>query len=160
MALSFAENGHTVLYLASKPLDKLPYSIKHTTDTLKKIIFMYFNTDTLLLQKLVEIHNWNKSPKLIIIESLETFFNFETQTYDKLICAHTLLLATLHNCATIFAERFPNKQAFSLISVNTDKFELYKKMVQILVDLYYYKNNWMIMDENTMQKLRHLFELS
>lgn len=162
MALRFAENGHTVLYLASKPLDKLPSPIKHSTDTdaLKNIIFMYYNSNASLLLKLLEIHNWIKTPKLVIIESMEKFFNFQTQTYVQLILAHTIIMAALHNCVTTFSESFQNKIAFSLISINTEKFKCYKKMMPIFVDLYYYKNNWMTMNEHIMENIRNLFQLT
>lgn len=162
VCLSFADNGHTVLYLASKPIEKLPYAIQqqHNNESLRKIFFMYFSTSTDLVKKLLDIHSWNKSPKIIIIESIETFFNFPTQTYDQLVSMHTMLIATLHDCVRTFADRQPDGKAFSLTSLNSRRNDCYPKMLSIWIDLYYYKKNYFSIDEHLLGKLKNSLELS
>lgn len=161
VCLSFAENGHTVLYLASRPIEKLPSNVQHNTETLRKIFFMYYSTSTDLVKKLLDIHSWNKSPKLIIIESMETFFNCcQTQTYEQLVSMHAMLIGTLHDCVRTFADRQPDGKAFSLVSLNSRRNDCYPRMLSILMDLYYYKKNWFNIDENSLDELKMALELS
>lgn len=144
-SVEIAADGHTVLYISSKPIQKLPEFAHQNVDALKQIIFMYFKNRESLMERLLDLHNWSKTPKLVILDSLQQFFesnSMETsssmaEVYDF----YSIIIATLHDCVRTFSEKL-QCTALCVVTLDLDLQKSYNKnLLQTLVDLYYYNDN-------------------
>ena len=91
---------------------------------------------------LLELHQCNLIPKLIILESLNTICRTNSNCSDSRMLS--LVLAALHNCVEIFSKRL-NEPCLSLVTIfeGCDNSPMCKNILNILIDLYYYTNNYL-----------------
>lgn len=131
-------------------MNKIPTVLPDTTtslhkDILQNIIFRYYHkTHSALLKTLLELRTWKFTPKLIIIESLQLFFDADSglMTYKDFIKNHSVVIASLQNAIHALSKQL-NQDCFSIVSFDSgeDKFvEYYEEFLQTLVDLYYMKD--------------------
>ncbi|XP_037051901.1 uncharacterized protein LOC119085589 [Bradysia coprophila] len=142
IAINLADDGKTVWYLASKPVDKLPdIFLRQDRDTLKRIIFTYCKSLEALNQKLMNLDNTsNVNASLIIVEPLHTFFpDSVARNSDHFLQAHAKTLAILQSCVCSLNGR-PNGSCWSIASLD-DSVGYSGECVATLIDLFYYKKN-------------------
>lgn len=142
IAISEAEHGNTVWYLASKPVDKLPETFfRKDRFILKRIIFTYCKSLETLIQKLLDLDNMFITPSLIITESLHSFFaNSPKRNAEHFLQGHAKTLATLQSCVYSFNERLKGP-CWSIVSLD-DNEGYSQQCIATLIDLFYYKANY------------------
>lgn len=151
IALNFADKGHTVVYLRTKPFAKISqlayYKQRFPSAIYTKFLFFYMQTFEELITYILTIHKWNLTPTLIIIESLDSFPMKRTEnlttslTYINFLKNYSLLIAALQNIVRNYGVN-NNSTCFSAITLNSQSFPSNcSTVMQRLIDLYYYKNN-------------------
>lgn len=125
--------------MTSKKIEKLPINIKDK-NTLRKIIFMYFQSYESLLKYILDLSNWNTTPKLIIIELLNEIIQYKTIKLEDFIEKHCILIAALQNVINCNTKKL-NEMCYSIVTINGNSSEHYKNILPVLINLYYYKNN-------------------
>lgn len=144
-----AEQGNTVWYLASKPVDKLPeIFVRKDRSILKKIMFTYCKSLETLIQKLMDLDNMNITPSLIIVESLHTFFaNIPNRNAEYFLHGHTKTLACLQSCVYSFNERLKGP-CWGIVSLD-DSEDYSQRSIATITDLFYYKKNFVRASDST-----------
>lgn len=159
MAISEAEHGNTVWYLASKPVDKLPeIFFRKDRSVLKKIIFTYCKSLETLIQKLLDLDNMFITPSLIIIESLHSFFaNSPRKNAEYFLQGHAKIAATLQSCVYSFNERLKGP-CWSIVSLD-DNAGYSQQCLATFIDLFYYKDNYVRAVDSTLVRWLKEFKL-
>lgn len=150
IAVKYAERGQKVLYISTKQLNELPTTQSLQKDILRNITFRYHKSYTELVKTLLELHTWTIVPNLIIVESLQLFFDNGNNLipYKEFIKNHSLTIASLQNAVQSLSNH-SDKGCFSIVTLdsNENKFDgYYEKFLQIMLDLYYVQPGGFIQD--------------
>lgn len=131
-----------------RPFDRLPIDdtqLATLNETvLKNVIFRYSSTCLELLNVLLELDTWRMAPRLLLIDSLQTFFKAPMTVDDSAFCAdHCLLIAAIQNTIESLTKRH-GKMCFSITSIDFDVEQFrpnYEGLRQTLIDLYFHREN-------------------
>ncbi|XP_071811410.1 uncharacterized protein [Apostichopus japonicus] len=101
-AVSFAMEGHTVIFITQEKLMSLPIAVegsqKPDPRLMKQIIIKYFSNRSSLLLELTQIHSANPAPDIIIVDNLDFYIsNPKTNSICQVtaaLCAHLIDAAT------------------------------------------------------------------
>lgn len=159
IALKYAQKNHKVLYIARRPLERLPIDdINSTASILRNIIFRYAKTVNELRLVILELHSWVLSPRLLIIDSLQDFFidtvvvadgrdeyalcaGITPPDFTKFCEAHCMITAATQNAVDSMSCRHRGTCA-SIVSIDLDAVpslhEYYKRFSSRYFDLYYF----------------------
>lgn len=173
--MNFAQKNHKVLFIARRPLDRLPIDDEDanaslSANILRNIIFRYANTVNELRRIVLELHSWSLAPRLLIIDSLQEFFvdavaaNVHDNDHDfgadptptdftEFCQAHCMITAATQNAVDSMACRLSGPCA-SIISIDFDAvpsyFPYYQRFRTKYCQLYYFDaaNRYHVGDDN------------
>lgn len=171
--MKFGRNGHNVLYLTQKPIEKVPFTTEYTTsnfvsdvDALRNITLRYCKTLPALLKTILEIHTWARCPRIIILESLHTYFlptateseEARMKSYTEFSENHALVVASLLNAVDSLFLR-TKAHCFSIVSTDFNSSTHYEQFRQLFMDLYYSKPNCYFNEQdNNLKELEDFFD--
>lgn len=164
IALKFAQKNQKVLFIARRPLDRLPFddddsNAPLSANILRNIIFRYANTVDELRKAVLELHTWGWAPRLLIIDSLQEFFIDEVATNDGRddyeLCAHStptnytqfceahcIITAATQNAVDSMSCRLLRSPCASIISIDFDAVpslhRYYERFRTRYFELYYF----------------------
>lgn len=140
-------------------------------DVLKHIIFMDCSSADVLIERLLDIHNWCNIPSLIIIDALHQFVFYQSllnaESHDVLTPSQSefgnfiqkiaAILASLQSCVNTFNQKLGAK-VFSVTSLDTSC-RVYQSILPTILDLYYYSGNFLnSIEQNELENLLNICE--
>lgn len=138
-----------MLYIATKSPESLPiddgYDVALYRDILHNIVFRYAPDGCELINYFMGMKRIPPRPDVIIVDFLHTFFgNLSCLDTDNgfqqhFISCHMLMTASLLGAVDVLSNDSPN-QFISIVCVDPEHHNIYKRFIQIFVDLYYYKD--------------------
>lgn len=156
IAFQVAKRGHRVLFIAAKPLEKLPVDENDPLaaylldgNIIRNIIFKYTNHADGFMNILLEINVSRVKPRLIIVDFLHTFFseienlpsaNLKHDLYDDFIRKHMLIMAFVQHSVNNVVKCM-GKECFSVVCIDVLSNKIYERFVQSMVDQYYIEKN-------------------
>lgn len=142
-----AMSGKKVLYIAAKAPESLPieeYEDALCRDIMKNIVFSYHPIATDLIGYLMGMLVIQPKPDVVIVDFLHTFFDnvstldIDVQLQKYFIECHMAITAGLHAAVDMLSDE-TNKKYISIVCIDPQYHDIYKRFIQTYVDLYYYK---------------------
>lgn len=124
-------------------------------EALKKIFFVYTLSKRKIISKLLEFNDWNRTPKIIIYESLNQFFDSSNTPNDTLIEQYSFFISYIHSFVDVFSNKH-NQKCFSIISIDQNNSIKINKIQQTLIELYFYKKNCYLQGDDIPKKLNQI----
>lgn len=160
VAFRLARTGRKVLYIAAKAPESLPIEDEYDSnvyrDILKNIIFSYSENATDLIKYFMGMKQLQPKPDVMIVDYLHTFFG-ELTSLDSdnrfqahFIDSHMLMTAAVFGVVDMFTKASRNS-FISIVCIDPECYEIYKKFVQTYVDLYYYRKNCILSISDLMK---------
>lgn len=143
-----SREGYSVMYLTQQPIEQLPLAIPNVganadRDAFRNIIFRYCKSLSTLVQTLLELHIWSLCPRILILDSLHTYFAIPSPdfgenplTHKEFAENHALVIASIQNAVDSLMTKTRVK-CFSIVTTDFIGSPNYDQFKQLLVDLYY-----------------------
>lgn len=162
IAIQLAKSGKHVLYIAAKAPESLPLESEYDDvlrrDILKNIVFNYIPTARDLVENLMDIKQMLPKPEVMIVDFLHTFFedtsslDTDTQLQKYFIECHMLITAAAISAVDMLSVDSAN-EFISIISIDPDYHDIYKRFIQTYIDLYYYKDGCISSSSDLLKRL-------
>lgn len=162
IAIQLAKSGKHVLYIAAKAPESLPleneYDDALRRDILKNIVFNYLPTARDLIDNFMDIKQMLPKPDVLIVDFLHTFFedisslDTDTQLQKYFIECHMLITASAISAVDMLSIDTAN-QFISIVSIDPDYHDIYKRFIQTYIDLYYYKDGCISSSRDLFKRL-------
>lgn len=160
-----AKSGKKVLYIATKAPESLPLPIDDEyddpmyRDILKNTTFSYSTDATQLIKFFLDLREYQPKPEVIIVDFLHTFFEYfyaldiDASLHTNFIECHMLMTAALYSAVDTFCNSATTKNFISIVCIDPQCHNVYKKFVQTFIDLYYYKEGAILSFDDLMEKI-------
>lgn len=94
------------------------------------------------------------TPKIIIYESLNQFFDSSNIPNDTLIEQYSFFISYIHSFVDVFSNK-QNQKCFSIISIDQSSIKI-SKIQQTLIELYFYGKNCYLEGDDIPKKLNQI----
>lgn len=126
-------------------------------EILMNIIFSYSFDSTELIKYLMGIEKLQPRPDVVIIDFLHTFFgdisplDTDHKFQAHFIDCHMLITASLFSTMDVLSNGSHDKY-LSIICIDPNRHDIYKRFIQTFVDLYYYKTNCILSINESLER--------
>ncbi|CAO1410972.1 unnamed protein product [Diamesa hyperborea] len=107
-------NQHIIWITKTKSSEVPEVLLSTDRSILKKAMFIYAKNYDVILEKLLEMHDYQNTPKLIIIESLHQWHNCDFPM-DRVGTIYSTLIATLQDLTNVCSRKL-NESCVSVIT--------------------------------------------
>lgn len=157
------------MYIAAKSPESLPiddeYDYGMYREILKNTLFSYSPNPTHLIDIFWDMQkNCQPRPEVIVIDFLHTFFDYfseldiDISLHTNFIECHMLMTASLFSAVDMFCNGDSSnttaaaKNFMSIVCIDPQCNDIYKRFIQTYVDSYYYKNGSILSFDDLMEK--------